>query len=190
MDFGTLRLPADSPEIKRYHLFDKKGKMILVADHGTPWLPADPQKHVRFALPSGDVVATMDLTWAAKKGRNGRQHTAYAIIVDHAVYAIINKYWDANNDEVRPYFVIEVVETLWLVLGKETENSHYSIYGEVPPDLMILNEPNQSELPDPIGFLYAGLGEYDFNIAMPTHQIDYPALVSMALIFLLDNGRL
>jgi len=164
--------------------------MILVADHGTPWLPDDPQQHVRFALPSGDTVATMDLTWAAQSGRNGRQHIAYAIVMDHAVYAIINKYWNANAEDAQPYFVIEVAETMWLVLGKESDNQHYTLYDQVPSDLMIYDQPLQSELPDPVGYLYAGLGEHDFNIVMPTHQINYPALVSLALIFLVDNGRL
>ena len=190
MDFGILRLPSGLPTIRRYHLFDKKGKMILVADHGTPWLPNDPQQHVRFALPSGDIVATMDLTWAAKPERNGRQHIAYAIIVDHAVYAIINKYWHTKKANAQSYFVVEVAETLWLVLGKESDNQHYSLYGEVPSDLMIYDEPQQADLPDPIGYLYADLGEFDFNIVMPTHQINYPALVSLALIFLVDNDRL
>ncbi len=162
----------------------------MIADHGTPWLPDDPQQHVRFALPSGDTVATMDLTWAPKPGRNGRQHIAYAIIVDHAVYAIINKYWNTKKANAQPYYVVEVAETLWLVLGKESDHQHFSLYGEVPSDLMIYDEPHQAELPDPIGYLYAGLGEYDFNIVMPTYQITYPALVSLALIFLVDNGRL
>jgi len=189
MDFGILRLPSDLPSVKRYHLFDKKGKMILVADHGTPWLLDDPQRHVRFALPSGDTMATMDLTWAAKPKRNGRLHIAYAIILDHAVYAIINKYQNTKVENAIPYYVIEVAETLWLVLGKKSDNQHYSVYGDVPSDLMIYDEPEQAKLPDPIGFLVAGLDDYDFKIAIPTHQINYPALVSLALIFLVDNGR-
>ncbi|KAA3657937.1 MAG: hypothetical protein DWQ04_26655 [Chloroflexi bacterium] len=190
MDFGILRLPSDIPTVKRYHLFDKKGKMILVADHGTPWLPDDPERHVRFALPAGDTLATMELTWTKKPGRNGRLHTAYAIILDHVVYAIINKYLNTRVENAQSYYVVEVAETLWLALSKETDDQHYSLYGQVPSDLMIYDEPQQAKLPDPIGFLYAGLsGEYDFNIAMPTHQINYPALVSLALVFLVDYGR-
>ncbi|MCA9929538.1 MAG: hypothetical protein KC419_13725 [Anaerolineales bacterium] len=189
MDFGIVRLSSEWPGAKLYHLYDKKGKLRVVADHGTPWLPVDPQQHVRFARPSGDLVATMDLTWLPKQQRNGRHHVAYAIIIDHAVYAILNKYWDGNDNQAAPYFVLEAGEELWLALDKPHEDRHYTLYDEVPSDLMITSDPQQSQLPEPIGYLYQGLGEYDYNIVFPTEQLQHPALVSLALIFLIDYGR-
>jgi len=185
MDFSVTFLPSDSASIRRYHLFDDSGKLALIADYGTPWLPF-PQKHVRFALPSAVVVATMDLTWE-EKGRgkgNGRQHIAYAIIKDHAVYAIINKYAEPDSDKA--YFVLEVGDMLWLVLGKDSPDRRYNFYDQLPSDLLIHHRPNQLDLPEPIGHLYKGLGVYDYNVVIPEDLVADPDLLSLALIFLID----
>lgn len=188
MDYRIQRVHTDWPTARCYHAYDSRGKLVLVADHGTPWLVPDPQQQMRFGLPSGDELASMDLTWSGKRSRNGRQHVAYAIILDHAVYAIINKYWEetADPEEKPPYYVLEISDMLWLALGKEGDSRSYAFYDEVPSDLMIYDRPQQSDLPEPIGHLYQGLGVYDFNVVMPLQAISRPALVMLALAFLVD----
>lgn len=190
MDYGIKRVRTDWPTARCYHVYDNRNRLILVADHGTPWLQPDPQQQVRFALPSGEPQASMDLTWMAKRSRNGRQHIAYAIILDHAVFAIINKYWEEAADTgVLPYYVLEIADTLWLALAKPGADRHFAFYDEVPSDLMIYEQPQQSELPQPIGHIYHGLGHYAYNVAMPVQQLRHPALVALAMAFLIDQGE-
>jgi hypothetical protein len=186
MDYGIQRLSSSIPDVRRYHLFDSQNKLKLVADHGTPWILPAGSNQVRFGLPSGEVRATMDLTWTAREKRNGRQHVAYAIIVDHAVYAIINRYSHVEDNGQPDYFVLEVADTLWLALGKANSAGHYTLYDEIPSDLMISDTPEQADLPDPIGYLYQGLGEFDYNVVIPQKQITEPTLIALALSFLID----
>ncbi|MCP4424237.1 MAG: hypothetical protein GY803_07095 [Chloroflexi bacterium] len=82
---------------KRYHLFDGKGKLALVADHGSSWMPEETRQTVRFVNLGAQVLATLDFPGGGGKLRNGRFHTNHALILDHAVYAIINKYWEEGQ---------------------------------------------------------------------------------------------
>lgn len=181
MDYRILRL-SPFGESRQFHLFDRDDRLRLVADHNSPWLSGLPGSHVRFGLPSGDQTAIMDLK-APERIKNGRQHTAYAVVKNHAVFAILNKHVIPGRP---PYYVIEVGELLWLALPNTDEPKHYSLYNEVPSDLMVYDEPTQSDLPDPIGSVYHGIGDYDYQIAMPPHQPQNPSLIALSLAFLID----
>jgi len=92
MRFGIRRLDAGGDNGRRYHLFDEDGRVELVADYGSRWLAAEPGHHVRFARSSGDVVASMRLPRPLLPGHNRQRSVSYAVILNHAVYAIINEY--------------------------------------------------------------------------------------------------
>lgn len=182
MDYRIKRLSSNR-ESNQYHLYDRDNKLILVADHGSPWLEGLPRSHVRFAKPDGIGIASMDLK-APERTKFGRQHMAYALVANHAVFAIINKYW---KDKQPPYFVVEVADILWLVLSNKEEPKNFALYNEVPADLMVFDEVSQSSLPDSVGNIYHGIGEYDYQISMPPVHPDNSALVTLALIFLIDT---
>ena len=183
MDYHIQRLPSQQDPARQYHLYSHESKLVLVADYGSPWLSGLPNSHVRFGLPSGDLVGIMDLK-APEDMKDGRQHTAYALVLDHAVFAIINKH---TIPERLPYYVIEVADILWLALPKEDQPKHYSLYNEVPSDLMVYDEPTQSILPEPIGHVFHAVGEYDYQIVMPSLLPKNPNLIALALTFLIDS---
>lgn len=182
MDYRIQRLSSYG-ESTQFHLYDRDSKLTLVADHNSPWLSGLPGSHVRFGLPSGDMVAFMDLK-APEREKNGRQHVAYAIVKDHAVFAIINKHM---LPERVPYFVIEVADILWLALSTTNEPKTYSVYNEVPSDLLVYDEPTHSDLPGAIGNIYHGIGDYDYQILMPPTKPQHPDLIALALTFLIDS---
>ena len=181
MDYRIQRLSSYG-ESKQFHLFGQEDRLELVADYNSPWLSGLSGSHVRFGLPSGDMVAFMDLK-APERMKNGRQHTAYAIVKDHAVFAIVNKHL---IPERLPYYVLEVADILWLALPNANEPKHFSLYNEVPADLMVYDEPTQSDLPNAIGNIYHDIGEYDYQIVMPSNQPQSPSLIALALTFLID----
>lgn len=184
MDYRIKRLPPFE-ESKQFHLFDREDRLRLVADHNSPWLTGLPGSHVQFGKPSGVMVASMDLK-APERVKNGRQHTAYAIVKDHAVFAILNKHVIPDK---QPYYIIEVGELLWLALPHTDEPKHYSLYDEVPSDLMVYDEPNHSDLPDAIGNIYHEIGDYDYQAALPTVRTQDPTLITLALVFLIDTSE-
>ncbi len=183
MDYRINRL-SPFGESRQYHLFGQDDRLLLVADYKSPWLANLPKSHVRFGRSNGSEVASMDLK-APERMKNGRQHTAYAIVKDHAVFAIINKH---VIPERPPYYVVEVADILWLALSSNDEPKHYSIYDEVPSDLLVYDEPSQSDLPNPIGQVYHGIGDHHYQIVMPPTRPQNPALVALSLSFLIDLG--
>lgn len=182
MDYRIQRL-STSGESRRYHLYDESSKVIMVADYGSPWLVGLPGSYVRFGLPSGNLVALMDMK-APERVKNGRQHTAYAIQQNHAVSAIINRH---TVDDRRPYYVIEVGELLWLALPSSKAIHHYTLYNEVPSDLMVYDEPTEAALPDPVGYVYADIADFDYQIVLPSQRPRNPQLIALAFAFLIDE---
>ena len=87
ISYRVRRLHAPGEMARRYHLFDRADQLLLVADEGSAWLPADQPPHVRFARPDGERVASMDLPRPTDR-RPEKQHN-YAVIYEHAVYALI-----------------------------------------------------------------------------------------------------
>jgi hypothetical protein len=197
MDFGIRRLRVAGMEAGApYHLFDRDGRLILVADTGTPWITADARQHVRFALPDGKEVATLDLPWNGKsQPKKEVRHTAYAIIQNHAVYAIINEYTRpaAEGKKARPYFVIEVETAMWLAAAQRGEGgvATYAVYDEVPPGINTPEGVAIADFPEPIGTIKQGTADgnllYDYTVQLVLGRVTHSALVVLALVFLIDR---
>ncbi len=187
MNFGIKRLPATGNG-RRYHLYDKEEQLLLVADHGSPWLPKDPCKHVRFAKPDGRPVASLDLPWQ-ENGRKKHKHTSYAIIYDFAVYAIINEYGRSlDGDPLSlPYYLMEVEGVRWLVCGGCEQDLFLGFYDDVPDGLAVFTEPQDATLPEPIGRVQSAQTIHDFQIKLPVDSFSQASLLSLALIFLVDR---
>lgn len=154
---------------------------MLVADHATPWLANFPSSYVRFADRAGKPLGSMDMT-PMEKNRNGRSHSAYALVVDHAVFAILNRYQETPHPA---YFVVESGESLWVALPTTDEAFQYNLYDEVPADLMTSEQPLQTQM-ESIGQIYQGVGEYDYRIDMPLLGSQDPGLLALALAFLIN----
>ena len=187
MRFGIRRLDAGGDNGRRYHLFDEDGRVELVADYGSRWLAAEPDHHVRFARSSGDVVASMRLPRPLLPGHNRQRSVSYAVILNHAVYAIINAYNTSTKTKAAlvTHFTIEVEGRQWLVLEQTQGDPYFCLYDEASADLAIYDELLAAPLPEPIGQIYQSAGEYDFMAEMEG-QLPHASLVLLALIFLID----
>ena len=173
---------------RRYHLYDEKEHLLLVADHGSPWLPKEPCKHVRFAKPDGQPVASLDLPWRDNENKD-QKHTRYAIIYDYAVYAIINEYGRSLDGDPLPlpYYLMEVEGVRWLVCGGCEQDLFLGFYDAIPAGLSVFTEPHDAALPAACGQLQPVNGRYDFQIALPLQTFAQAALLSLALVFLVDR---
>lgn len=185
MDFGIVRLSAEQGSGRRYHLFDGKGKLRLVADYASPWLPTDDGNRVRFAKPGGQVVASLDLPEDEGVVRNGRIHTSYALILDHAVYAILNKYEEENSDKP-PFFTIEADGMTWLAWNQPNADTWLDLYNEIPTNLMVVNDPIESAQITPVGALKPADGKYNLAVTLPVNPFHHADVIILALIFLFD----
>lgn len=186
MDFGIKRLHAEQDSERRYHLFDGKGRLRLVADYASPWLPADEQSRVRLARPDGQLAALLDLPEGEGKVRNGRSHTSYALILDHAVYAIFNHY-QTEHGQKPPFFTIEADGMTWLAWGETNSDVLLTLYNEVPANLMIVNDPLESSSVTPVGTMNRAAGEYAFTVTLSVNPLTHADLITLALVFLFDQ---
>jgi hypothetical protein len=195
MDFGIRRLPSEQDSGRRYHLFDGKGKLRLVADYASPWLPADEKNRVRFARSGGQVVASLELPEGEGRVRNGpfdklrasRIHTSYALILDHAVYAILNQYREKQGDKP-PLFTIEADGVTWLAWGNPDSDLVLTFYKEIPANLMVVDDPLASANLDPLGAVNRTTEEYDFEVTLPIYPFHHADLIILTLVFLLDQS--
>lgn len=188
MNFGIKRLYAEQVSGQRYHLFDGKGRLQLVADYASPWLPADEGNRVRFARSGGQVVASLDLPEGKGRVRNGRVHTSYALILNHAVYAILNKYQEEHGS-ASPFFTIEADGVTWLAWNETNSDAALlTLYKEIPANLMVVNDPLESAQLDPIGSVTEATGDYDFGVTLPVHPFHHADLIILALVFLSDHS--
>jgi hypothetical protein len=187
MNLAIRRLSAERDFGQRYHLFDGKGKLTLVADYASPWLPDDERHRVRFARSGGQVVASLDLPEREGRVRNGRSHTSYALILDHAVYAILNKYQEENRDKP-PFFTIEADGLTWLAWHEPDGDSLLTFFSDVPPGLMLVNDPQDLTPYDPAGAVNQAAGEYDFMVTLLDNPLHHAELILLALIFLVDRA--
>ena len=180
MKFAIKRLPSDDAA-RRYHLYDAADQLVLVADHGSPWLPNEPFRHVRFALPNGQPIASLDLPWLGELSRQD-EATSYAVIFDHAVYALIN----AHVAEPRPfpYLIAEVEGHRWLVMPN---GGNHHIYAGVPSGLAYCETPQELDLPEVIGTIAAATNPIAVELdPPPDDSLHETALFMLALTFLLD----
>lgn len=171
---------------RRYHLYDAQGQLILVADHGSPWLPSDPRRHVRFARPDGYPLASLDLPWRPGESAKRQKHVSYAIIFDHAVYAIVNEHAQKERAEL-PYFTVEVEGMQWLALPLPEPSVLLALYDEIPNGLGVYKDAVAEQMLDPVAWIRAATGDYDFYAKFPSGALDQSALVALALIFLADR---
>ncbi len=188
LEYTLKRLHVDNDDSRVYHLFDRDGGLRLVADYGSPWLSDKSERFVNFATASGKTLATMDLAATATKYLGGRHNKDYAVVLDHAVYAIFSEYRVTEGDE-RLYFVIRVADQLWLALHEESEEPLYSIYNEVPASFMSRSvEPIFSDLPEPAGKVERGIRQFDFSVVWRETGLEHPGVIVGALLFLVDRA--
>lgn len=194
--YRVRRLPAGEEAGRRYHLFDRGDQLLLVADQGSAWLPTDQQPQVRFARADGDRVAVMDLPRPSDRRADGKQN--YAVIYEHAVYALLTTMdlssgtasvaappADGSFDRI----VIEVEGNRWLGLcwmGDE-DGPLMVLYDAGAADLSPSLDPEAADLPEPIGLLEAGTGEYDFDLTLPAGRLAQAPLLGLALAYLVDS---
>jgi hypothetical protein len=187
---------------RRYHLFDRAEALLLVADQGSPWLPADLPPQVRFSRPDGDRLATMDLPRGDDRRPDRKQN--YAIIYEHAVYALITSLdlsggtaaLNAPPPAGPPTFdrlVIEVEGHRWLGLRWNEEGDNgplLVIYDAAAADLPNAVDPEAADLPEPIGLLEVGAGDYDYDLTLPAGRLAQTPLLALALAYLVDGDLL
>ena len=187
MDFKIRRLHDELDSGRRYHLFDGKDKLRLVADYASPWIPVDEQNRVRFARSSGQVMALLDLPEEEGRVRNGRVHTSYALILDHAVYAILNQY-QAEDGGSPPFFTIEADGVTWLAWSQPDSDILLTLYKEIPANLMVVSDPLESAPIDPVGAVNRAAGDCDFIVTLPVNPLHHADLITLALVFLFDQS--
>jgi hypothetical protein len=186
MIFKVKRLHDATDPGRRYHLFDEAHHLLLVADQGSPWLPEEPQGRVRFARPSGEQVATLDLPrlGSASPGKKA----SHAIIFNHAVYAIFNEL--AADPHRPPDYLLEVEGNRWLVTREEQESlNSLNIYDQFPADLEKFVETEDME---PIGSVRPAGGDpggYDFTISLPPEHLSQTPLIALALVVIVESRR-
>lgn len=172
-----------------YHLYDGDNVLVMVAEHGTPWLPEEESHLLRFAYPNGQPVASMDLSGVPSASKHGLARTGYAVIYDMAVYAIISEYrpLDGAEPATLPHYVLEVDggQNMWL--GRQQDAPYYALYQGVSPDLR-LYDPASTDAQIPfVGRIDRSNGESDFAVTIPGGMWQQPALVVLAMVFLVDR---
>lgn len=196
VSYRVRRLPAADESARRYHLFDRADQLLLVADRGSAWLSPDEPLHVRFARPDGERVASMDLPRPDERRPDRKQN--YAIIYEHAVYALITAMdlSSGSNPLALPVaprsfdrLVIEVEGNKWLALRRtEDDGPLLVLYDTDAAGLSPLIDPEAADLPEPIGLLEVGTGDYDFDLTLPAGRLEQGPLLGLALVYLVDSG--
>ncbi len=196
--YRVRRLPATEDEdARRYHLFDRSDQLVLVADRGSAWLPDDESLQLRFSRPSGERVASMDLPRPADRRQDKKQN--YAIIYEHAVYALITAMdLSSGTSPLIPpaattnkfdRLAIEVEGNRWLGLcwtGGE-DGPLLILYDAAAADLPTTVDPESADLPEPIGLIEVGVGDYDFDLTLPAGRLAQGPLLGLALVYLIDG---
>lgn len=189
VSYKIRRLHAEGDRDRRYHLFDRADQLILIAEQGSAWLPEEQRHQVRFARPNGEPIATMDLPRPDE--RRPAKSQDYAVIYDHAVYALISAPAPARSSTGARFdrLVIEVEGNRWLALcwpgGRE---ALLVIYDADAGGLSTYIDPDSADLPEPIGLVEAG-DEYDFNMTLPAGRLAQAPLLGLALVFLIDTVK-
>jgi len=198
VSYRIRRLPAGDESGRRYHLFGRDDQLLLVADQGSPWLPSGDTAQVRFARPGGEQVALMDLPATAGNRPDRKQN--YAIIYEHAVYALLTA-MDLSSGTGAPAqasapgkfdrLVIEVEGYKWLGLcWTDDDNGRLLVlYDMGTTGLSASVDPEAADLPEPIGLLEVSTGDYDFDLTLPGGRPAQGPLLGLALVYLIDGRR-
>lgn len=197
LSYRIRRLPSADESATRYHLFDRADQLLLVADQGSAWLPRDEPLQVRFARPDGERVASMDLPRPDERRPDKKQN--YAVIYEHAVYALLTT-MDLSSSTgsllvppAAPFpfdrLVIEVEGNKWLALRWTGDDGPLLIlYDAAASGLPASVDPEAADLPEPIGLLEVGTGDYDFDLTLPAGRLVQGPLLGLALVFLVDSA--
>lgn len=187
MNFAVVRINA-TPEMAQYHLYDHREVLILVADYGSPWLP--PQQ-LRLAKPDGKPIAALTLPKPtfARLRRKTSNLTSYALVIENAVYAVINKLQpSSSNQSDTPYYIVEVESQKWLALDEPQQRGRFALYSTVPPRLAF-TPLRQLPLPAAIGLITPTSDEgspFDFTVQLEPGRLRHFNLILLSLVFLVD----
>ncbi|MEZ4511004.1 MAG: hypothetical protein R3C62_03940 [Chloroflexota bacterium] len=180
MDFGVKRLNSELGTARLYHLYDKWDRLRFVADQGSPWLTDDPQHYVRLARTDGHLVATLNLPW--EDVEEGKRPLNYAVLVDHAVYAVFEV-----HEGKRPLIVVEVEESRWLV-APDPHSNDFNLFDNAPSSFRLRTNQADEITNPPIGSVRQQVNGYDFVLDLPGKRpLRRPAILSLALVVLVDR---
>lgn len=188
MNFVVARLNA-TPEMAQYHLYDHRERLTLVADYGSPWLPPH---QLRLAKPDGKPVASLTLPKPTftRLRRKTSNLTSYALVIENAVYAVLNKLQPSSaNQSDTPYYIIEVESQKWLALDEPEQRDRFALYNAIPPRLAF-TPLRQLPLPAAIGLITPTPDErspFDFAIQLEPGRLRHFNLILLALVFLIDR---
>jgi hypothetical protein len=192
MDFAVNRVDSGKAD-NSYELYNAGGTLLASATPEQEGATNELSQRVRFVRADSVVEATLDLPLAGLKGdTKDTQHAGYVLIVDHAVYAILNEYYlpPPSAGEPHPwYYVLEADDRRWLVWRKRTE-ALFALYDEVPPVLSMVDPLADIDLPEPIGRVRIwepDTADYDFTIDLAPDLMRHSDLVALALVFLIDR---
>lgn len=188
MNYGVRRV-NHTADCAQYHLFDHRAMLQLVADYGSPWVPAH---QMRLARPDGKSVASLTLPKPlfARLRRPTANLASYALVMENAVYAVINRLQpSAANQSRTPYYVIEVESQKWLVLALAEQAGCFALYSTVPPNLAF-TPLHQVALPAAVGQIAAATpSPYHFHITLEPGRLRHIPHILLSLIFLIDNPQ-
>ncbi|PID86857.1 MAG: hypothetical protein CSB13_02290 [Chloroflexi bacterium] len=191
MEFGIRFLEPHSELLQRCHFYDDQGVLLLVGECGAPWQEAEDSK-IRITTPGGDLLATLDFPGVESTGKQGQGRIGYALIHDHAVYAIITKHTpkDPDGEETLPYFTVEVEGERWLVLGERgngrSQVSTFVLCANAPTNLAVYADLMDA-CDETLGKIRRVVGDYDYDITFPENRFQQPHLISLALTFLIHQ---
>ena len=184
-DYGIQRLPPVAGD-RRYHLFDNQGELELVADFGSPWLPNEPGKQVRFARSDGRLVATLDFPDDVFRRKGKEVDKSYAIIFDYAVYAIINELLLESAEQLAASFSVEAGGNQWLLVPAGGQTNEFGLH-RLPRGYGHYLQPASAELPEPASVIRREAANFDYTATVEHDALAQPGLVILALVFLLDG---
>lgn len=190
MHFAVKRLPSPEGGSPNYHLHDREGTLLMVADQ-TVAPNLDERRQVRLARPDGRLLATIDLP-EAEPGVPGQVVEAdYAIIHEYAVYAIlkVHRREAADSPAAALYVTLEVEGEKWLVLPDPELDLCYALYDDIPAGLHTYDAISELDLPLCIGRICLTNGDqYAFTVELAPYRLDETGLVVLALAVLIDRA--
>ncbi|WP_374686588.1 hypothetical protein [Promineifilum sp.] len=200
--YRIRRLHAPGEHSRRYHLYDRSDQLLLVADQGSGWLPQAGPPQVHFARPDGERVASMDLPRAGD--RRPEKQQSYALIYEHAVYALITAPIRPSTGGTAPLslpppsgsgivwpftrLLIEVEGNRWLGLCWSEADGPLLVLYDAPDGLPLAVDPDPADLPDAIGSVERGAGDYHYDLTLPTGRLVQGALLGLGVVVLVDSA--
>mgnify|MGYP001335335143 CR=1 FL=1 len=192
MDYSVRFLQLDSNGKHCGHLYVGQNRLSLVADYGSPWLKDEPGK-VRLARPSGEFIASLEFPGLKTTSKGGNPRTNYALVYDHAVYAIITEYpWPQPNEpDAAPYFEIETEGQRWVALNRPADGRSptacYVLCADAPANFQPYTQPLDNCLSDPVGQIDRQEAASEFVVMLPDGRFRQAQLILLSLVFLIHQ---